>query len=323
MPLLSRRTFLTGTVALGAATLGLSTYAVAIEQGIRLDVTSYGLTPPQWPDGLSLRIAVIADIHACEPWMSVRRIEQIVARTNSLQPDLIVILGDFTAGHSFVTGPVMPEQWGGALAALRSRLGIYAVLGNHDWWHGPLLGSKSDDAESVRLALRQAGIVVLENDGVRLAQDGHPFWLLGLADQLAFACRRGHVRGADDLSKTLAHVSDDAPVILLAHEPYVFRRVPQRVALTLCGHTHGGQVNIPIIGPRIAASGHRSTRYTYGHIVEDDRHMIISAGLGASVAPIRFMRPPEIVDITIGATATVIPDRSAGRLARFEPQLFR
>jgi uncharacterized protein len=317
MPLLSRRTFLSGSLALGAATMGLSTYAVAIEQGIRLDITSYRLLPPQWPGELSLRIAVIADIHACEPWMGVRRIAQIVALTNSLRPDLIVILGDFTAGHSFVTGPVMPEQWGAALSALQSRLGTYAVLGNHDWWHGPLIGSKSDDAESVRLALRQAGIVVLENDGVRLAQDGHPFWLLGLADQLAFACRRGHVRGADDLSKTLAHVNDDAPVILLAHEPYVFRQVPQRVALTLCGHTHGGQVNLPIISPRIAASGHRFARYTYGHIVEGDRHMVISAGLGASVAPIRFMRPPEIVDITLGGTATIVPDVSSGRLASF------
>jgi predicted MPP superfamily phosphohydrolase len=317
MPSLSRRTFLSGAAVLGASTLGLSTYAVAIEQGIRLDVTSYGLTPPQWPDGLALRIGVIADIHACEPWMPVRRIEQIVAVTNSLRPDLIVILGDFTAGHSFVTGPVMPEQWGAALSALRAPLGLYAVLGNHDWWHGPLVGSKSDDAESVRVTLRQAGIVVLENDGVRLAQDGRPFWLLGLADQLAFACRRGQIRGADDLYKTLAHANDDAPVILLAHEPYVFRRVPDRVALTLCGHTHGGQVNLPIIGPRIAASGHRSTRYTYGHIVEGGRNLIISAGLGASVAPIRFMRPPEIVDIALGATATRLPDRASGRLARF------
>jgi uncharacterized protein len=316
MPVLSRRTFLSGATALAAVSLGVSTYAVAIEQGIRLDVTSYALTPPRWPDGLSLRIAVVADIHACEPWMPVGRIAQIVALTNSLRPDLIVILGDFTAGHPFVTGPVMPEQWGEALAGLRSRLGTYAVLGNHDWWHGPLIGSKGDDGESVRLALRQAGIGVLENDGVRLAQDGHPFWLLGLADQLAYACHRGHVRGADDLSKTLSRVSDEAPIILLAHEPYVFRKVPQRVALTLCGHTHGGQVNLPFIGPRIAASGHRVSRYTYGHIVEGDRHLIISAGLGASVAPIRFLRPPEVVDIKLGTTATIVPGLS-GRVAGF------
>jgi len=315
MPLLSRRTFLTAAGAFGAASLGVSTYAVAIEQGVRLDVTSYGLTPPRWPDGLSLHITVIADIHACEPWMPVRRIEQIVALTNSLQPDLIVILGDFTAGHSFVTGPVMPEQWGEALAALRPRLGSYAVLGNHDWWHGPLVGSRSDDGESVRQALRHARVTVLENDAVKLTQDGRPFWLLGLADQLAFACRRGHVRGADDLPKTLASVDDDAPVILLAHEPYIFRKVPARVALTLCGHTHGGQVNLPIISPRIAASGHRISRYTYGHIVEGDRHMIISAGLGASIAPIRFLRPPEVVDITLGAAAVPLPE-SPGRLAR-------
>jgi predicted MPP superfamily phosphohydrolase len=305
MSLISRRTFVSSAAALVATTVGLGTYAVAIEQAVRLNITTYALTPPRWPDGLSLRLAVIADIHACEPWMPVSRIRQIVAMTNALDPDVIVILGDFTAGHPFVSGPVLPEQWGEALAGLRARLGTYAILGNHDWWHGPLLTSKSDDGEGVRRALRQAGITVLENDAVRLAQGQQPFWLLGLADQLAFAGRRGHIRGADDLPGTLLRVTDTAPIILLAHEPYVFHQVPDRISLTLCGHTHGGQVNIPIVGTRIAASGHRSSRYIYGHIVENDRHLIISAGLGTSIAPIRFLRPPEIVDIQLGTTAIV------------------
>ena len=99
-----------------------------------------------------------------------------------------------------------------------------------------------------RRALEAAGIPVYENDAVRLSKDGRPFWLAGLGDQLAYvpARRFRPVRriGVDDLGATLAKVTDDAPVILLAHEPDVAQRVPSRVALQLSGHTHGGQVRL-------------------------------------------------------------------------------
>jgi uncharacterized protein len=146
---------------------------------------------------------------------------------------------------------------------------------------------------------------VLENDAVRLTDaQGKSFWLLGLSDQLAFVYHhvKGGRIGADDLPGTLAKVKDDAPVILLAHEPRIFAHVPDRVALTLSGHTHGGQVNFPGITERIVAATGGDPRYTYGHIVENDRHMIISAGLGTSVMPVRFMRPPEVVEINLGET---------------------
>jgi predicted MPP superfamily phosphohydrolase len=83
----------------------------------------------------------------------------------------------------------------------------------------------------------------------------------------------------------------------------IFRSVPERVALTLCGHTHGGQINLPLFGPVIGEL--RFGADVYGHVVRDNRHLIISGGLGESVAPIRFMRPPEIVEVTLGAAATV------------------
>ncbi len=97
-------------------------------------------------------------------------------------------------------------------------------------------------------------------------------------------------------------VDDDAPVILLAHEPFIFESVPSRVALTLCGHTHGGQVNLPLVGAPLAEArfGHG---HVYGHVVERDRHMIISAGLGTSFAPVRLGRPPEVVEVIIGQQA--------------------
>lgn len=300
MMLLNRRSFLLGAAGLPLVTSGLSAYAIGVEPVMMLDVTSYALTPPGWPADLPLKIAVIADIHACEPWMSANHVRHVCAVTNSLKPDLVVLLGDYNGGHNFVTGPVMPDQWGEALSTLRAPLGLFGILGNHDVWHGALPNLRGDHGDSVRAALRGAHVHVLDNQAVSISKDGRSFWLLGLADQLAHRVGRHNFRGADDLPGTLRQVTDDAPAILLAHEPYIFPRVPQRISLTLSGHTHGGQVNLPIVGSPIAR---RQSRFVYGHIVENERHLIISGGLGTSLFPVRFMRPPEIVQITLGGPA--------------------
>ena len=306
--MLTRRHFLRGLggLALGSAAFG--SYALAIEPTLMLDVTRYTVDPATWPADLRLKIAVIADIHACEPWMPASRIREIAEVANALDPDLTVLLGDFSGGHHFVTGPVMPEQWAEALSVLKAPLGSFAILGNHDWWHGPLPGMKSDGAEGVRRGLRHAGIRLLENDALRLTHDGQPFWLLGLADQLAWwNFRTGVRKGADDLAGTLAQVHDDAPAILLAHEPYIFPKVPDRIALTLCGHTHGGQVALPFMGPVVAGKRFGS-KLVYGHSSEGPRHVIVSAGLGTSIVPVRFMRPPEVVEVTVsGPNASAAP----------------
>ncbi len=104
--------------------------------------------------------------------------------------------------------------------------------------------------------------------------------------------------GIDDLTEALTKVADDAPVILLAHEPDIFPSVPGRVALTLSGHTHGGQINF--FGWRPNVPSHYGARYAYGHKIENDRHLVVSAGLGCSIAPVRIGCPPEIVVIDLG-----------------------
>jgi uncharacterized protein len=296
----TRRHFMLGAGGLFLGATGLASYPLAVEPGFRLDLTSYRIRPPQWPAGLNVKTAIIADIHACDPLMSASRVRHIAEFTNKMNPDIIFLLGDFSAGHRFVTGPVYADQWGEALSILRAPLGAHAILGNHDWWHGALPGMRGDGGESVRKALRHADITVLENDCVRVSKDGHSFWVAGLADQLAHKGRWGF-RGVDDLDGTLAKVTDDSPVLLLAHEPFVFRRVPERVSLTFCGHTHGGQINLPFITAAYAESEF-GTDHIYGHIVEGNRHMIISAGLGTSMLPVRFMRPPEIVQVDIAAS---------------------
>jgi predicted MPP superfamily phosphohydrolase len=95
-------------------------------------------------------------------------------------------------------------------------------------------------------------------------------------------------------------VTTDHPVILLAHEPDIFPTVPERVALTLSGHTHGGQIRIPLLWEHLVPSRY-GARFAYGHIVEAGRHMVVSGGLGTSFAPVRLGVPPEIVHIVIGA----------------------
>jgi predicted MPP superfamily phosphohydrolase len=304
LPKISRRRFLKTLGFSGAGMVGLSGYGLAVEPGYRLNVTRYQVSPPNWTRGLDLSIAVIADVHAGGPLMPAERIRAIAERANELNPDVVVLLGDFTASHKFKTRSVAPEEWAGALSVLRAPLGVHAVLGNHDWWddlaaqrsgHGPVAG---------RRMLERFGIPVYENDAVRLAKGGRPFWLAGLGDQLAFVRgrrrrARGRPRGVDDLPGTLAKVTDDAPVILLAHEPDIFARVPERVSLTLSGHTHGGQVRLFGYSPRVPSRF--GNRFAYGHIVEDNRHLIVSGGLGCSILPVRIGVPPEIVMVDVSA----------------------
>ena len=296
--MITRRAFLTSLGFGFAGTAGVSSYAVGVEPRYRLDVTSYRLTPPGWPSaGKPLRIAALADIHACDPWMPVWRIEEIVAQANALQPDLIVLLGDYVAGMTrFVTRKVPPADWARALGGLKAPLGVHAVLGNHDWWTYP---------EKARAALENNGIPVLENDAVRLAPaGGSPFWLLGLGDQWAHPLGRNRFRGVDDLPGTLAKVPDDgAPLLLLAHEPDIFPKVPARVGLTLSGHTHGGQIALPLVGRPVVPSRY-GERFAYGHVIENGRHLIVSGGIGCSIAPVRLGVPPEIVFIELGGGPT-------------------
>ena len=297
--MLTRRHFLKFTGALGA--LGVSTTAYGFsEPVVRLRVARYNISPPQWPAGLKLRIAAIADLHACDPWMTLDHINGIVERTNALKPDIVVMLGDYVAGHRKVTRFIPAGEWAGVLAGLKAPLGVHAVLGNHDWWEDKTVQQEGQGPPIARRALEAAGIPVYENDARRLSKDGHSFWLAGLGDQLAYmpARRFRPLRriGVDDLGATLAKVTDDAPLILMAHEPDVARRTPSRVALQLSGHTHGGQVRMLGWSP-ISPSGQK---LAYGHI-KMNCDVVVSGGLGCSIMPFRLGVPPEIVLVTLGA----------------------
>ncbi len=313
--MITRRQVVKGLVALPLATAGAGGYAVA--EPFRLAVTRYCLTPKGWPAGLHLRIAALADIHACEPWMGLTRIRQIAAYANSLKPDLTVLLGDYVAGTRIgrYSRHIPDAQWAEALAGLRAPLGVHAILGNHDWWDDAEVQRRESGLPRAGKALQAAGITLHNNTCLRLSHHGRPLWLAGLGDQWAFLRRDGqwlrrnrHARnygyhGVDDLAGTLAKAKDGAPLILMAHEPDIFPEVPDRVALTLSGHTHGGQVQLLGYAPIVPSVYGR--RYLYGHIEEEERHLIVSGGLGCSGVPLRFGRPPEIVMIELGEEAKV------------------
>jgi predicted MPP superfamily phosphohydrolase len=296
--MLTRRKIIMGAGASLAGGLGLTGYAGAVEPMLRLDVAEYRLAPRGWPRDFALTIAVLADIHAVEPWMSAERIRQIAALTDTLGADIVLLAGDYESGltrlHRFTRKVAMPDC-AAALSILNPPLGVHAVLGNHDFI--------TPDADNVRRAFASHGIPILDNRAVRLTKEGRPFWLLGLDDQLAD--RPGaQRRGRHDLPGTLRQMRDDAPAILLAHEPDIFPQVPARVALTIAGHTHGGQVSLPLVGPVFTPFEH-GRRYVYGHFSEAGRDMVISAGLGMSLLPVRFGRPPEIVLIRLGQGSAV------------------
>lgn len=301
-PAISRRRFLQTLGFSGAGMVGLSGYGFSVEPGYRLNVTRYAVSPPNWTPGLSLSVGVIADVHAGGPLMPAERIRAIAERANQLAPDIVVLLGDFTASHKLKTRAVAPEEWAEALSVLKAPLGVHAILGNHDWWDDLAAQRAGRGPVEGRRMLERFGIPVYENDAVRLQKGGHGFWLAGLGDQLAFVKpmrprRRNGPRGVDDLPGTLAKVKDDAPVILLAHEPDIFARVPQRVSLTLSGHTHGGQVRLFGHSPRVPSRF--GNRFAYGHIVEEGRHLVVSGGLGCSILPVRIGVPPEIVMVDV------------------------
>jgi predicted MPP superfamily phosphohydrolase len=302
--MISRRQFFRFFAGLGAFSASTAAYGFGIEPELRLDITRYHIQPPRWPADLQLKIAVIADVHACDPWMSLEHIQSIVERTNALNADIIVMLGDYVAGHRHVTRFIPADEWAPVLAQLKAPLGVHAILGNHDWWEDKTVQREGRGPTMAGRALEAVGIPVYENDAKRLIKDGRPFWLAGLGDQLAYipARRFRPMRsvGVDDLAATLAKVTDDAPLILLAHEPDVAMRVPERVALQLSGHTHGGQIRLfgwaPVVPSRYGS------RFAYGH-TRTNCDLIVSGGLGCSIMPFRLGVPPEIVLVTLGGSA--------------------
>lgn len=236
-----------------------------------------------WPAERSLRIAVLSDLHVGSPFNGIRHLRAAIDRTNATAPDLVCILGDLViqgvVGGTFVS----PEAIATELGRLHSRSGVFAVLGNHDGWL---------DHDRVHRAVASQGIRIIEDTAVQIETPSGRVWLAGISDLWT---------GRHDIVAALEAVTDDrTPVLLLTHNPDVFPEVPDRVTLTLAGHTHGGQVNWPFVGAPIVPSKYRQ-RFAAGHVVEGGRHLFVATGIGTSILPVRFRVPPAVSLLTLTA----------------------
>jgi hypothetical protein len=265
-----------------AGFIAANLWAFVIEPaGLR--VAEHELTLRRWPTACDgLRVAVLSDLHVGSPFHGVASLDHLVAETLAARPALVLLAGDYVI-HGVIGGSfVPPETIAAGLRPLAAPMGVWAVLGNHDWWL---------DGPRVRRALEGAGIRVLEDESVAVTSGPCRLWLSGIGD---------FWEGRHDVAQALRAVSDDAPVIAFTHNPDVFPSMPERVTLTVAGHTHGGQVALPFFGPPVVPSDH-GQRYANGTVVENGRTLFVTPGIGTSILPLRFLVPPEISILVLGA----------------------
>jgi len=250
----------------------------------QLKIKEYNVKTEKWGDNKPIRIALIADTHAIWPWMTEKRLKKIVHKTNNLNPDLILMLGDYVATHPFGIQPIASKNLK-VYEEFESKCGTYSVIGNHDL-HGSVGWLE---------ALRAKKLNVLENKSIKIKCKDYTFWLGGLEDLWW---------QNSDVEKTLSDIIDDEPIIIMTHNPDAFVNVPSKVAITVAGHTHAGQIKFPFIGAikRVIPSKY-GKRFIYGHIQEDGKDLIVSGGLGSTGIPARLLNPPEIVLVTLQNTS--------------------
>ena len=245
----------------------------------RLKIRQISISPPSYT-GKSLRVALLSDIHIGGHHVSAARVEKIVRQVNRLQADIILIPGDFINGHKTRidhSADFNAEVEKGLLALkdLKAPKGVFASIGNHDVWY---------DAAFVEDMLNSAGLSVLQNQASNLGE----ICIVGLADH-------------DTQREDKAAFNDCDPrayPIALMHSPDSFPLLRSDTVLAVAGHTHGGQINIPMIGRRVTSTS-AGRKYAYGLVDVKGILAFVTAGIGTSILPARFRSPPEIVLIEL------------------------
>jgi predicted MPP superfamily phosphohydrolase len=238
---------------------------------------------PQWSRGL--KVAFLSDFHTGSHSGDVARLERIVEEARTFNPDLVLFGGDFVNLQLFGGGRVPPQVIAAVLERLGAPCGRFAVLGNHDYIYG---------AEDIAAALHRHGIAVLDHERRAVAFENANFDILGIPDARVQGPRSREV---------LSALSPTRPTIVLAHDPVWFADVPAGPHLTLAGHTHGGQVRLPVLGV-VKNSSEAPLRWSHGLIFERGQYLYVTSGIGTSIVPWRWRVPPEIVALEVTGTST-------------------
>jgi len=278
---ISRRTFLRLTAGTAVAALGAD---AALLEPNRPRIVRRDLSLRRWPERLDgFMIVVLSDFHY-DPHFSVHPLHASTGMVNDLRPDLIVLTGDFVtapmASANDEKAASAAEPCARLLRQMHSKYGLWAVMGNHD---------DATDPERVTKALQAEGIQCLANQSAPIEQDGARFWLAGVNDVFS---------GTADLNETLHAVPSGEATVLLAHEPdYADVVARHPVDLQLSGHSHGGQVRLPWLGPLYLPD--LAKKYVLGLYRVGDLTLYTNAGLGTVGLPVRWNCPPEITLLTL------------------------
>jgi uncharacterized protein len=280
----TRRQFLRRAAAAGAVAIAGDAIFLAPN---RPRILRRDISLPRWPERLNgFTVALLSDFHY-DPYFSVHPLHAAIALVNGLHPDLIALTGDF------VSLPLVGNNRKAAFAAepcarllgqLTAPHGLWAVMGNHD---------EGTDRKHVTRALQTENIQVLANQSQPIERDGARFWLAGVNDVIS---------GTADLPKTLGRVSAGEAVILLAHEPDFADEASRfPIDLQLSGHSHAGQIRIPLLPPLYLPT--MGKKYVWGTYHIGPLTLYTNAGLGTVGVPMRLNCPPEITLLTLRSPA--------------------
>lgn len=270
----------------------LVAYAYFIEPR-QFVVVEETLTVPNWsPELNGFKVVAISDIHTGSNYAPPERLRMVVEKANEQNADLIVLLGDYVSesGRGRVRNP--PEGVDGTqlkipaneiadnLVGFKAKLGVYAIIGNHDWYH---------NEQKLHAELERVGITVINNEVAEIQAGSETVRLWGIED--LWKNRRVP-------SEPYDAIADKRNIIAITHNPDSLLTAPQGISIMFAGHSHGGQINFPIFGP---FAPFNDPRFMDGHAAVDGKHVYVTSGVGTSVIPLRWRVPPEIAVITLNA----------------------
>ena len=275
--------FLFALVAVFALVFQLFVYAYFIEPRF-LVIHEETLKIPNWSAKLNgFKVVAISDIHGGSNHVTEEKLRNLVQGANAQDPDVIVLLGDYvsqTRGQkSALKMPV--ETIAGNLKGFQAKYGVYAVIGNHDWWY---------DDKKVRAELERAGIKVLENEVAEIKVGEETVRIWGIED----LWRKWKVP-----TDAFEEIPNKKNIIAITHNPdSLLFDSPKEIGLMLAGHSHGGQANFPFYGAKAWVN---DRRFMAGEAIVDGKHVFVTSGIGTSIVGLRFRVPPEIAVLTLFA----------------------